>query len=87
MRLAYGPLFGLRDLAQKPLDYIAAFSRRVDVALPGTEPVLEKALSRPIVSAVRYLGRRTQALQMGDVRTYCLYIFVALAVLLVVIFR
>jgi hydrogenase-4 component B len=87
MRLAYQPLFGLRSVAQKPLDYIAAFSRNVDEALPGAEPFLETAVTRPILSGAQYLGRRIQALQMGDVRTYCLYIFVALAVLLVVIFR
>ena len=56
-------------------------------ALPGAEPFLERAVSRPILSSVQYLGKRIQRLQMGDVRMYCLYIFVALAVLLVVIFR
>ena len=87
MRLAYQPLFGLRPLAQKPLDRIAALSRQIDAALPRAEPFVEKTVSRPIVSSVQYVTRRIQELQMGDVRMYCLYIFVALAVLLVVIFR
>ena len=87
MRLAYQPLFGLRPLAQKPLDGIAALTRQIDAVLPRAEPFLERTMSRPIVSSVQYLARRIQGLQMGDVRTYCLYIFVALAVLLVVIFK
>jgi hydrogenase-4 component B len=87
MRLAYRPLYILRPFLQKPLDDIAAFSRKVNDGLPGTEPLLERAVSQPIMSGVQYLGKRIQKLQMGDVRAYCLYIFIALAVLLVVIFR
>ena len=37
--------------------------------------------------ATEGIVERIQKLQMGDVRMYCLYIFVALAVLLIVIFR
>jgi hydrogenase-4 component B len=87
MRLAFRSLFGLRALAQRPIDGAAALSRRVNGGLPGAEPLLEAAVTRPISSGVQYLGRRMQGFHMGDVRTYCLYIFVALAVLLVVIFR
>jgi hydrogenase-4 component B len=87
MLLAYQPLYRLRSLLQKPLDNIATISRRVNGGLPGREPLVERAVSQPIVSSVQYLGKRIQRLQMGDVRIYCLYIFVALAVLLVVIFR
>ena len=87
MRLAYQPIYILRVLLQKPLDGIAAFSRKVGGGLPGTEPLLERAVSQPIMSSVRYAGKQIQRLQMGDVRTYCLYIFIALAILLLVIFR
>ena len=87
MRLAFQPLYGLRALLQKPLDDIAALSRKFNAGLPGKEPLLERAVSQPIISSVQYLGKRIQKLQMGDVRTYCMYIFIALAVLLIVIFR
>jgi hydrogenase-4 component B len=87
MRLAYQPLYRLRSLLQKPLDDIGAFSKKVNVGLPSKEPLLERALSQPLLSGVQYLGKRLQKMQMGDVRMYCLYIFIALAVLLVVIFR
>ena len=87
MRLVYQPLYRLRSLLQKPLDDIGAFSRRVNDGLPAREPLLERAVSQPVLASVQYLGKRLQRLQMGDVRMYCLYIFIALAVLLIVIFR
>ena len=87
MLLTYEPLYRLRALAQKPLDDIAALAKRFDRGLPAAEPVLERAVSRPLMSAVQYVGKRMQQMHMGDVRAYCLYIFVALAILLIVIFR
>jgi hydrogenase-4 component B len=87
MLLAYRPLYRLRSLIQIPLDDIAAFSKNVNSRLPQAEPLVERWVSRPILSTVQYLGRRVQSLHMGDVRMYCLYIFVALAVLLIAIFR
>jgi hydrogenase-4 component B len=87
MRVVYGPLFWLRVLVQKPLDGIAALSRRFNAGLPNAEPVVEKAVSQPIMATVQYVGKYIQSMQMGDLRMYCLYIFVALAILLIVIFR
>lgn len=87
MRIAFQPLYGLRSLMQRPLDGIAARSRKFNADLPPAEPFLERTITRPILSSVEYLGKRIQSLHMGDVRLYCLYIFVALAVLLIVIFR
>jgi len=87
MLLAYRPLYRLRTLMQIPLDGIAAFSQNMNTRLPQAEPLVERWVSRPILSTVQYLGRRIQSLHMGDVRMYCLYIFVALAVLLIAIFR
>jgi hydrogenase-4 component B len=51
------------------------------------EPVLERALTRPVLSTVQFVGRRIESLHMGDIRTYCLYILVALAILLIAVFR
>ena len=87
MRLVYQPLHRLRSLMQEPLDHIGALSKKFNNGLPGKEPLLERAVSQPILSSVQYVGRRMQSMQMGDVRMYCLYIFIALAVLLIVIFR
>ncbi len=87
MLAAYQPLYHLRDLAQKPLDGIAMLAKTFSGGLPAAEPVLERAVSRPLATAVQYLGRQLQKMHMGDVRAYCLYIFIALAILLIVIFR
>ncbi len=87
MLLTYQPLYRLRALAQKPLDDIAALSKRFNGRLPGAEPVLERLVSRPLTAGVQYVGQRIQKMHMGDVRAYCLYIFIALAILLIVIFR
>ncbi len=87
MLLAYQPLYRIRTLVQKPLDDIAALSKRFQGGLPAAEPVLERVVSRPLMVSVQYIGRRMQKMHMGDVRAYCLYIFVALAILLIVIFR
>lgn len=88
MRAAYQPLYRIRSLIQKPLNDIAAFSKKVSgVFLVGAEPVIERTISQPITATVKYLGKRIQSLQMGDLRMYCLYIFIALVVLLIVIFR
>lgn len=87
MRLAFDPLYALRTQLQRPLDGIAAISRRTKEALPAAEPVVEHAASGPLIALARAVGQRIERLQMGDVRIYCLYIFAALAVLLVVIFK
>jgi hydrogenase-4 component B len=87
MLLAYQPLYRLRAMAQIPLHKIAALASKLQSGLPAAEPVLERGLSRPLISGAQYVGRRIQAMHMGDVRAYCLYIFAALAILLIVIFR
>lgn len=87
LRLAFQPLYGLRGWLQMPLNEIAAYFRKMNGGLPRAEPVVERAVSDPISSTSRFLGRQIQRLQMGDVRMYCLYIFLALAVLLIMIFR
>jgi hydrogenase-4 component B len=69
------------------LDGIAAFARKFNKGLPKAEPVLENTVSQPIIAFVRYVGSRIQSMQMGDLRMYCLYIFIALAVLLIAIFK
>lgn len=87
MRSAYRPLYGLRSLAQKPLNGITSLAKRFGALLPSVEPVLERGISWPIFAFVRTVGGWVQRLQMGDLRMYCLYIFVTLAVLLIVIFK
>lgn len=87
MLQAYQPLYQLRALAQRPLDGIASLGKRFSGGLPAAEPVLERTVTRPLASSIQYVGRWIQKMHMGDVRAYCLYIFIALAILLIVIFR
>ena len=87
MKVTFRSLYSLRPAIQKPLEAIAAWSKRFREVIVRSEPLLESWITRPTARAVQYLGEHIQALQMGDIRVYCLYIILTLAVLLIVIFR
>ena len=84
---AFGGIYGLRFSIQKPMEAIAAGSKRTREKILQMEPVIENLVRLPTTRAVAYLGQQIQALQMGDIRMYCFYIILTLAVLLIVIFR
>ena len=77
-------LYALRTLVQKPLDAIASLSGRATAEIARAEPVIENLVTRPLARGVNYLGEHIRVLQMGDIRVYCLYIILALAILLIV---
>jgi hydrogenase-4 component B len=81
---AFGGVYWVRSMTVRPLAAIVAWSGRVRDGLGRAEPWLERVLRQPPTRAVDYLGRHIQALQMGDVRVYCLYIVLTLAILLLV---
>jgi hydrogenase-4 component B len=83
----FGTPYGIRLRLKKPMDAIADWSSRTRAAFLRMEPVIENVVRRPVTSTVEYLGLRIQALESGDVRLYCLYIILTLAILLIVIFR
>jgi hydrogenase-4 component B len=85
--VTFSALYALRSGTKKPLEAIASWSRRARAAFSRMEPVIENGIRRPTTRAVEYLGQQIQALQMGDIRMYCLYIILTLAILLIVIFR
>jgi hydrogenase-4 component B len=87
MKVTFRPLYLLRPMVQKPLNAIAAWSRRATGTIARMEPVIENVVSHPLTRFVNYLGRHIQSLQMGDLRIYCLYIILTLAILLIVTFR
>jgi hydrogenase-4 component B len=87
MKATFRSLYALRPMIQKPLDATAAWSKRFREGIVRAEPLLESWVTRPTARAVQYLGEHIQALQMGDIRVYCLYIILTLAVLLIVIFK
>ena len=80
-------IYLLRSMIQRPFLSIANWSRRVRDQITRMEPVLEGILKKPITKAIDFLGQKIQLFQMGDVRVYCLYIILTLAILLVVVFQ
>lgn len=76
-------LFILRVLIKKPLDAIASLSGRITSIILSAEPIIENMVTRPLERAVEYLGEHIRMLQMGDIRIYCLYIILTLAILLI----
>lgn len=83
----FGGIYLLYPLVQKPMEAIAVWSRRARDVILRVEPVLENIIKQPTTRAVDYLGQHIQALQMGDIRIYCFYIILTLAILLIVIFK
>jgi len=87
LKLTFRSLYLLRPAIQKPLDATAAWAKRFRELIRRSEPLIESWITRPTARAVEYIGEHIQALQMGDIRVYCLYIILTLAVLLIVIFK
>ncbi|MBK9925462.1 MAG: hydrogenase 4 subunit B [Anaerolineales bacterium] len=83
----FSVIYQMRTAIQKPLDAIGAWSKRVRDAILRAEPVLENIIKGPTTRSVDYVGRHIQALQMGDIRMYCLYIILTLIVLLIAVFK
>ena len=86
VKLTFSPIYWLRSLTDKPFQRIAALSRSALNSIRSAEPVIEMAITRPTARLVETAGQWIQGLQMGDLRVYCLYIIITLAVLLIVIF-
>jgi hydrogenase-4 component B len=83
----FSGIYLVRSMVQQPLSSVAAWSRRTRDGIAHIEPMLEGIIKQPIIKTVDYLGRQIQTLQMGDIRMYCLYIILTLAILLVAIFK
>jgi hydrogenase-4 component B len=86
VKVTFRPLYWLRTLVIKPYRTIAELSRAALVRIVRAEPVIEAVVTRPTARLVETAGQWIQALQMGDIRVYCLYIIVTLAILLIAIF-
>jgi hydrogenase-4 component B len=86
VRVSFQPFYWLRTLVDNPYRVIAGFSRSALHWIERAEPVVETFVTRPTARLVETAGQWIQALQMGDIRVYCLYIIVTLAILLIAIF-
>lgn len=87
IRMFFRPLYAVRkDVAVVS----TAISHRFAALVAQTrrsEPLFDRTLVAPVIEAVTGIGRRTQVLQNGDFRIYCLYIVAALVALLLVTLR
>ncbi|MEW5867651.1 MAG: hydrogenase 4 subunit B [Chloroflexota bacterium] len=86
VKVSFHPLYWLRTLVDRPFKVLAAFSRAAIGFIMRAEPVVENVVTRPVMRLVEKTGQSIQALQMGDIRVYCLYIIVTLAILLIFVF-
>jgi hydrogenase-4 component B len=79
----FGSLFRLRQSADPGPMLNSGLDHAISAATRA-EPFWDDKLVAPIVKFVPWLGRQVQWLQHGDFRVYCLYVVVALVVLLLV---
>ena len=86
VRVTFNALYWLRSLADAPMRLVADAGLAAKQRIIRFEPQIEKAVTRPIIRLVETTGQWIQALQMGDIRIYCLYIILTLTILLIVIF-
>lgn len=86
VKLSFRFLYQLRHLADRPAARLDAASEPTLGWITRVEPVVESVVTKPAMRLVETAGQWIQALQMGDIRVYCLYIIITLAVLLILIF-
>jgi hydrogenase-4 component B len=86
VRISFQPLYWVRTVMDAPLRVLGGYGKAAQNEATRLEPVIERIITRPAVRLVESAGQWIQALQMGDIRVYCLYIILTLAILLLVIF-
>ncbi|MFZ5857480.1 MAG: hydrogenase 4 subunit B [Chloroflexota bacterium] len=86
VKVSFQPLYWIRTLVEKPYRVITNFYNAAIQAIHRAEPFVENTVTRPTLKIVETAGQWIQTLQMGDIRLYCLYIIITLAILLIVVF-
>jgi hydrogenase-4 component B len=86
VKISFQPLYWIRTIVQKPYRTIKKMYAASVEAIRRAEPAVENTITQPTLKFVETAGHWIQALQMGDIRLYCLYIIITLAVLLIVLF-
>ena len=84
IRYMFAPLYRLREILSPAKVFARSLQGSVDAATKA-EPFWDEYIIAPITRLVRNLGLRIQVLQHGDFRVYCLYVVVALVVLLLTV--
>ncbi len=86
VKVSFQPLYWIRTIVEHPYRVITNIYHKTVDAIHRVEPVIESSVTRPTLRFVETAGRWIQSLQMGDIRIYCLYIIITLAVLLIALF-
>jgi hydrogenase-4 component B len=86
VKVSFQPLYWIRTILDRPYRAINTFYHAAIEAIRIAEPVVENTVTRPTLRLVETAGQWIQTLQMGDIRLYCLYIIITLAILLIVLF-
>jgi hydrogenase-4 component B len=82
IRVLFRPLYTVRNRADDAVAAVCAGFTRIATAAGRLELIGDRGVLVPIGRGVQAAGKRLQRLQSGDVRIYCVYIVVALVVLL-----
>ena len=86
VKVSFQPLYWIRTIVERPYRAITNFYHAAIEAIHRAEPVVENTVTRPTLKLVETAGQWIQTLQMGDIRLYCLYIIITLAILLIALF-
>jgi hydrogenase-4 component B len=86
VKVTFRPMYWIRTIVERPYRAITSFYHKTVDAIHRVEPVIESSITRPTLKFVETAGHWIQSLQMGDIRIYCLYIIITLAVLLIALF-
>ena len=84
VKVLFRPLYGVRSWADAQLAATRPWFAAIPAGAAAAEQLWDRWLLTPIGRGVQDAGARLQLLQRGDFRVYCLYIVVALIVLLAV---
>lgn len=86
VKTTFRGLYQLRTLLAGPAQMVESAAKPALSWITRVEPLVENVVTKPTNRLIETAGQWIQALQMGDIRVYCLYIIITLAVLLVLLF-
>jgi hydrogenase-4 component B len=87
LRVFMRPLYAARTVLNAPGMVVAAYWKRAVLYAFRAESLWENYVTLPTAQGAQSLGRWFQVLQMGDIRVYCLYIVITMALLLIATIR
>lgn len=87
LRVLFHPVYWIRTTLVGVGSKIASYSRQVVGCIDRLESFWENTVYGSLARGMVLLGKRVQAIQLGNVRMYCLYIIITLVILLITTVR